>query len=424
MFHVRNMYMSSIAYVVFTLTDGGARTIVLLHAHQLGFNAIEIALMFALYELMGVATNLAGGFFGSQHGLRFTVMLSLVLQLVGFTALACTGTVFGELKDATDSVRFEAFWWIASCQALNGIAKDLMKLAGKSTPKLVTGPNENSKLFKLVAYLTGMKNSMKGLGYFVGGLLLAGTGYVGALAIMGGFIAILAPFSWIYLDSDLGIAKKRPKCSQVFNKNRNVNILSGARFFLFGSRDIWFEVAAPLFLAAAPLDWSDGSVGGFMAGYTIIYGQFQALTATAFKTEKLKRNPNNRDVVILAMICAVLPAALGGLLYVIRDHITATQVVLIMGVALYAIVFAANSSVHSFMIVLYSNRDKVAMDLGFYYMANAGGRLVGTVASGFVFYHTKSEYGLSVCLWISSAFLLGAALVSMLLDKPQQETSV
>lgn len=403
-----NLYVSSISYSVFTLTDGAARTIVLLHANALGFNAIEIALMFALYELMGVITNVVGGFWGTQVGIRKSILAALILQVIGFIGLALIGTVFGDLENATGNTRLEAFWWIAINQALNGTAKDLMKISGKAVPKLVTTQGDDVRLFKLVSWLTGAKNAMKGVGFFLGGLLLWGVGYVGALAIMIALIGVLILPSWWYIEKTLGISKKKAKVKEVFQKGWNVNVLSLARFFLFGSRDIWFEVAAPIFLADQ-VDWADFSVGAFMAGYTIIYGQFQAATASAFKSKKANRSPNAIDVFRLALFLCIIPGSLGGILYATRQNTTVLQIVLILGLGIFAVFFAANSAVHSYMIVRYSNRDKVAMDLGFYYMANAGGRLFGTVISGFVFHYTKDEFGLSVCLWISSAFLIGAA---------------
>ena len=357
--NVRNMYACSISYIIFTMTDGAARMLVLLHANTLGFNPIEIALMFALYEVMGIVTNLYGGFMGSQYGLRTTLLFSLLLQCIGLVALAYTKYVFGALEHAAGKTRWQAFVWIALCQAFNGCAKDLMKLGGKSSPKLVTPAGDNNRLFQLVAYLTGMKNTMKGFGFFLGGILLSTTGYRGALWTLTGFIIVLLPICLMYIDKTLGMSNNRPTCAEVFQKPHNVQVLSCARFFLFGSRDVWFEIAAPLYLADA-MGWESFSVGAFMAGYTIIYGQFQALATKLFKRKDVVRSPGTTDVQTLASVLCIIPGLLGLLLYCIRSYDIATQVFLICGIALYAIVFAVNSSVHSYMIVKFSNRDKVS----------------------------------------------------------------
>ena len=94
--------------------------------------------------------------------------------------------------------------------------------------------------------------------------------------------------------------------------------------------------------------------------------------------------------------------------------------VLIAGLILFGIAFAINSALHSYLILAYSDFDKVAMNVGFYYMANAAGRLMGTVMSGWAY----QVYGLQGCLWISAGFVLAAALLSFKLPElPEHQAS-
>ncbi|CAB1108883.1 unnamed protein product [Ectocarpus sp. CCAP 1310/34] len=346
---MRNLYTAAMSYNGYTVTDGALRLIVLLHAADLGFNAIEIAFMFSAYEVAGVFTNLFGGVAGSKYGLRFTLLTSLVLQIVCLSALTQTEPVLGDLKEATPgNTRYlEATIYITAWQALAGVAKDLMKLTGKATPKLVTKEGAEGRLFRVVAWLTGMKNALKGFGSFLGALLVAQIGYVKSLWILVGICAFFVPVGIFGMDRGLGVSDERKTdWNRLFRKGRNVNVLSAARFFLFGSRDVWFEIGLPLFLRAE-LGWKRELVGLIMAG-----------------------------------------------------------------------LFAVNSSVHSYLIVSYSNKDKVAMDLGFYYMANAMGRLIGVLVGGFLYHYTSDDFGLSMCLVVACPFLVAAAAISYHLPGP------
>jgi predicted MFS family arabinose efflux permease len=87
--------------------------------------------------------------------------------------------------------------------------------------------------------------------------------------------------------------------------------------------------------------------------------------------------------------------------------------ILIWGLMLFGALFAINSSLHSYLIVSYADEDGVSLDVGFYYMANAMGRLIGTVLSGWVY----QVYGMAACLWISAAFIALAALISIKLPR-------
>ena len=136
----------SSSYLLFTITDGAVRMVVLLHANAKGFTALEVAAMFSLYELAGVATNLAAGIAGDRYGLRATLLAGLVLQLAGFAML---------LGWSDDFERTTAIAYVTLAQMLCGIAKDLTKLGGKTVTKLVTPDEQESRLFKLVSLVTG-----------------------------------------------------------------------------------------------------------------------------------------------------------------------------------------------------------------------------------------------------------------------------
>jgi len=433
-----NLAVSAFAYNCLTLTDGASRMIVLLHASDLGFDAVEIAIMFVLYEVAGVVTNLVGGVYGARRGMRWLLLSGIALQILGLALLCFVEPIFGNLAIASSSMRWKATVFITVVQALLGVAKDLMKIQGKATPKLVTKSGDDERLFKLVAWLTGAKNSTKGVGHFVGSALVGVAGYIPALSVCIAVLVIPIPFAILYMDADLGKGfggrvKGLKGLIAVFKKGFNVNVLSAARFFLFSARDVWFEVPAPLFLKG-PLGWTDSTVGVFMAGYIIIYGQFQASTTKVFKRKGGERTPQSGHVWKLASAVATISVLVGVALYAAQGggtyepfvdrnissssdvsysfSTTTISAILITGLAIYAAVFAFNSAVHSYLIVKYSNKDKVAADLGFYYCANAGGRLIGTLISGFLYQKTIEDFGLSVCLWVSSGFLGAAALVS------------
>jgi MFS family permease len=90
--------------------------------------------------------------------------------------------------------------------------------------------------------------------------------------------------------------------------------------------------------------------------------------------------------------------------------------VVVLGLIAFGVIFALNSAVHSYLILSYADRHKVSMNVGFYYMANAGGRLTGTVLSGLLY----QWEGLVACLWASVAFVLVAGLLSLLLPSDRE----
>lgn len=376
------------AYWGFTLTDGALRMLVLLHFHTLGYSPFSIALLFLFYEVFGVVTNLLGGWIGARMGLRVTLYAGLALQVAALLMLAgldAGWTAGGQVA------------WVMISQAVSGIAKDLTKMSSKSAVKLLAADGSSSSLFKWVAVLTGSKNALKGVGFFLGGVLLTALGFVGALLAMAGALGAVLMASMAGLSGDLGRAKEKAKFAHLLSKTREINILSAARFFLFGARDVWFVVALPVFLADVA-HWSFTEVGGFLAVWVIGYGAVQSVAP------KLAPAPHGGTAYRLALALAAIPAAIS----IALGGGFSPVLVVAAGLLIFGVVFAVNSAVHSYLILHYSDHDKVALNVGFYYMANAGGRLSGTVLSGAMY----QAWGLSGCLWASAAFVLAAAVIS------------
>ncbi|WP_351075396.1 organoarsenical effux MFS transporter ArsJ [Shewanella sp. CAL98-MNA-CIBAN-0140] len=377
-------------YWAFTLTDGALRMLVVLYFHQLGYSPLNIAMLFLFYEIFGVITNLIGGWLGARLGLNNTMNIGLGLQIVALAML----TVPADMLTVV---------YVMAAQALSGIAKDLNKMSAKSAIKTLVPADAEGKLYQWVALLTGSKNALKGVGFFLGGVLLTGLGFRGAIMLMATLLGIVWLFSLVTLKDDLGKAKNKPKFKDIFSKSQAINLLSAARMFLFGARDVWFVVALPVFLATT-FGWDHWWVGGFMASWVIGYGIVQSI-APYFTGKRQGKVPSGRAAFAWASYLLLIPAAIALTLHF--DFYI--QVTLIAGLLLFGAVFAINSSLHSYLIVSYASSDGVSLDVGFYYMANAMGRLMGTVLSGWVF----QEYGLEACLWISSSFVALAALISL-----------
>ncbi|HEY3808142.1 MAG TPA: organoarsenical effux MFS transporter ArsJ [Kofleriaceae bacterium] len=391
---IRNYALVTAAYWAFTLTDGALRMLVLLHFHALGYTPVELAFLFVFYEFFGVVTNLVGGFIAARLGLRATLLGGLALQVFALLMLALLDPTWGRALSVA---------YVMSAQALSGIAKDLTKMSAKSAIKVLVPKGEDSSLFKWVSVLTGSKNALKGVGFFLGGLLLGLLGFRGSLVAMAAGIFVTLAFSTVSLPREIGKAKGKPKFSQMFSKNRSVNLLSAARFFLFGARDIWFVVGVPVFLATR-FEWGFMEVGGFLAAWVIGYGVVQSITPLLIKRFTGGHAPQGRSATVLAFLLAVV---IGGVVVGLHEGVRA-DVLLVVGLGLFGVVFAINSAVHSYLILAYSDGDKVTMNVGFYYMANAGGRLAGTVLSGVMYEQT----GLTGCLLASVAFALAAALLA------------
>ena len=390
---LRNYFVVTGGYWGFTITDGAIRMLVVLYFYQLGYSAFEVAMLFLFYEFFGVVTNLAGGWVAARMGLNVTMHIGMAMQVVALALLT--------VPDAWLSVPYVMF-----AQALSGIAKDLNKMSAKASVKLMLPQDADAqpRLFKWVAVLTGSKNALKGAGFFIGAALLSLAGFRNALLILAGSLLLVLVVTFILLPGDIGKTKAKPKFTQMFSKSAEINWLSAARFFLFGARDVWFVVGLPVYLYSV-LGWEFMQVGGFLALWVIGYGFVQA-SAPKLLREKAS-GPDGATARLWALLLALVPAAIALALMFGVDPAWS----LIVGLALFGIVFAINSAVHSYLILAYSDHDKVALNVGFYYMANAGGRLMGTVLSGGVY----QLWGLTGCLWWSVGFVLAAALLSFAL---------
>ncbi|MCG9695508.1 organoarsenical effux MFS transporter ArsJ [Shewanella sp. Isolate11] len=393
-------------YWAFTLTDGALRMLVVLHFHQLGYSPLSIAMLFIFYEFFGVVTNLVGGYLGARLGLNRTMNIGLGLQVVALGMLL-----------------FPSAWltvaWVMAAQAVSGIAKDLNKMSAKSSVKMLVAKGEEGRLYKYIAMLTGSKNALKGAGFFLGGALLALLGFQGAIALMAGLLCLVWLLSIIKLKQDLGKAKNKPKFSEMFSKSRAINILSAARMCLFSARDVWFVVALPVYLASQ-FGWDHTAVGGFLALWVIGYGAVQSI-APSLTGKKAGKVPDGRSALFWAGLLTLIPAVIALMMqYFNGDSTTgaaSAEATLLIGLLLFGVVFAVNSSLHSYLIVSYASDDGVSLDVGFYYMANALGRLLGTILSGWVY----QVYGLIACLWISAALLGLTVVISIWLPRRSNE---
>ncbi|MFB2638098.1 organoarsenical effux MFS transporter ArsJ [Shewanella bicestrii] len=402
---VRQYLLITFNYWSFTLTDGALRMLVVLHFHDLGYTPFAIAMLFLFYEIFGVVTNLVGGYLGARLGLNRTMNLGLGMQVLALGMLL--------VPAASLPLWLAGVPWVMAAQALSGIAKDLNKMSAKSAIKLLVPKGEQGRLYHWVALLTGSKNALKGAGFFLGGALLAGLGFNMAIAAMMAVLALVWLMSLALLKKDLGKAKNKPKFTEIFSKSRSVNILSAARLFLFAARDVWFVVALPVYLASQ-WGWDHWAVGGFLALWVIGYGIVQTLApkitgASKVEAGTLQRIPDGYTALVWSTLLAFIPALIALCLYL--DF--SPQLSLILGLMLFGGLFAINSSLHSYLIVSYASEEAVSLDVGFYYMANAMGRLVGTVLSGWVY----QSYGLVACLWISTAFIATTVLISIKLPR-------
>jgi len=388
---LRNYALVTGGYWAFTLTDGALRMLVLLHFNRLGYSPVAIAFLFLAYELMGVLTNLLGGWAGARHGLNRTLVAGLGLQVVTLAALTAQQPSWA---------RWQSVTYVMGLQALSGVAKDLTKMSSKSAVKTVAG---DGSLFRLVAVLTGSKNALKGVGFFLGSVLLAGLGYDGALWAMAGVLTVVVAVLLVALNEDIGRAKRKPPLRSVLSKSTAINRLSAARFFLFGSRDIWFVVAVPVFLAER-LGWADQAVGGFLAAWVIGYGIVQSSAPRL-----LTAGGRAPDEVRAAREWAMALGAVSAVIAVLVAFDIEPTAAVVGGLIVFGVVFALNSSLHSFLVLAYSSDDEVALDVGFYYSANAAGRLVGTLLSGVLYLWG----GLPAALWGSTGFVVLTWLLTL-----------
>jgi predicted MFS family arabinose efflux permease len=385
---VQQQYLTiTLSYWAFTLSDGALRMLVLFFFHGLGYSPLELASLFILYEFFGILTNLYGGWLATRIGLNTALHIGLGLQIVALGMLTVDASILG-------------ITYVMIAQAISGVAKDLNKMSAKSSIKLLVSDHQKTKLYRWVALLTGSKNSLKGLGFFLGGFLMATLGFANSLFVLMALLAITLLLSLIFLHSQT--TSYKPKFTETLSKSRDINLLSAARFFLFGSRDIWFVVALPVFLQSQ-LQWTHLQVGSFMACWVIGYGMVQAL-APKITANNQQQAPSSSELTSWVARLALIPALIAGVMAYGLDP----AMVLIIGLLIYGGVFAINSSIHSFLIVAFSKRDSVSTDVGFYYMANAAGRLTGTLLSGLIY----QQYGLAACLAVSSIMVIVSVLLS------------
>lgn len=391
--NVGRIVFFTIPYMGFELTDGAIRMLVVLHFHTLGFNPFQIAALFLLYEIAGVVTNFIGGWLAANFGLEKILIFGLFTQVVAMMMMT--------LSDAYLSV-----WYVMFAQGLSGMAKDLVKVSSKTSIKLMLPDGENTALFKWVSIITGSKNALKGIGFLLGGIMMSTIGLQFSMALMALVLGVSTFLLIPMLPKALGKAKKKVKAKSLFAKAKAINILSMARFFLFGSRDVWFTIGLPVFLQEA-VGWSYPAVAGFMATWIVGYGLAQSLVSRVFSGDQLAVSMGHTSVALWTGALTIFPIAIVAALSAGLDP----SVVLITGLMGYGLFFAVNSIIHSYLVLLYSDRDKAAADVGFYYMANACGRLVGTLMSGWVY----QTHGLMGCLVWSALFLSTASFISLLL---------
>jgi len=388
--NLRQYLIVTACYWAFTLTDGALRMLVVLYFHNLGYSPLEVASLFLLYELFGVVTNLFGGWLAAHKGLNLTMKLGLGLQIIALCMLLLPSSLL-------------TIAYVMVAQALSGIAKDLNKMSAKSSIKTLVPDQAHGKLYRWVAIMTGSKNTLKGVGFFLGAALLAAFGFqaaVGAMAVMLFLVLIISMRS---LQEEMGRKPFKPKFKELLSKSQRINLLSAARFFLFGSRDIWFVVALPVYLQSH-LDWGHLQVGALLACWIIAYGLVQSISPVITGSLS-KHTPNGRTAFYWALPLIIITSILAW-----YGHISLLPSNgLVMALLIFGAFFAINSSVHSYLIVAYAEREGVSLDVGFYYMANAAGRLVGTLLSGYIY----QQYGFAACLFGSSLFILAAALISL-----------
>ena len=378
----RKFICISLPYLIFTITDGALRILTILAFHHLGFSPFQIASLFILYEVAGIFTNFLGGWIGSNVGLNKTLIAGLIAQVVALSLLAVNESLLSVV-------------YVMIVQGLSGIAKDLIKVSSKSSVKAIVAVGNHTLLFKFVAFLTGSKNTLKGLGFLLGGVMLSAIGFQISMISMASVLGLTTLLSISCLPKKLGEAKTKTSFMGLFSKSRQINVLSIARFFLFGSRDIWFVIGLPIFLQTS-LNWSFEKTSGFLALWIVGYGIAQTLVPLILNGKKLTETMGKRSLSLWTGILILFPSGIA--LSVMFD--VEVEKFILFGLLSYGLFFAINSIIHSYLVLSYSSDDNVSTDVGFYYMANAMGRLVGTLLSGWTF----QSYGFSGALWASVVF--------------------
>ncbi len=392
----RNYAIVTAAYWGFTLTDGALRMLVLLHFFRLGYSPFTLAFLFLLYEAAGIGANLIGGWLATRFGIARMLAVGLATQILGFLLLSAVAPDWGAVLSVA---------WVVVAQGVCGVAKDLTKTASKSAIKLTAG-DASGRLFKWTAFFTGSKNAMKGAGFFLGGLLLDVLGFRGALWAMAAALALVLAGVVLALPPLMGKAKASRSARELFAKNRGINLLAAARIFLFGARDVWFVVGLPVFLYAN--GWTFTMVGGFLALWTIGYGVIQASAPALVRRSADGLSAEVPAARAWSLALATVPALLAAMML---GGLPGAAFYVPVGLCVFGVLFAVNSSVHSYLVLAYAGSEKAAEDVGFYYAANAAGRFAGTLLSGLLY----AWAGLVACLLGAALMLAACWLVTLAL---------
>ncbi len=392
----RNYAIVTSAYWGFTLTDGALRMLVLLHFYKLGYTPFALAFLFLLYEAAGIAANLIGGWLATRYGIARMLMVGLSTQITGFLLLSALSPDWSPTLSVV---------WVVLSQGVCGVAKDLTKTASKSAIKLTAG-EAAGQLFKWVAWFTGSKNAMKGIGFFLGGVLLEVLGFQGALWLMAALLVLVLAAVAVFVPRLMGKRKASQSAKELFAKSRGINLLAAARVVLFGARDVWFVVGVPVFLYAS--GWSRPMVGGFLALWTIAYGVVQALAPHLVRRSSDGLSKEVPAARLWSALLALVTLALTLAVALQMDHL---EWIVVVGLGIFGFAFAVNSSVHSYLVLAYAGSEKAAEDVGFYYAANAAGRFMGTLLSGLLY----QWGGLLYALLGSAVMLITCWLVTLAL---------
>ena len=388
------------AYWAFMLTDGALRMLVLLHFHTLGFSPVQLAYLFVLYEIAGVVTNLSAGWIAARFGLTATLYAGLSLQVAALLALAQLDPAWG----VTVSVVF-----VMLIQGASGVAKDLAKMSSKSAVKILA-PADASGLFRWVAVLTGSKNAVKGFGFLIGAAVLGLFGFVPSILTMAAILFIILIGVIGGMPKGLPAGRKDAKFREILSGNGNINWLSLARLFLFGARDVWFVVGIPIYFYAVLSNGSEAGdrqafflIGTFMAAWTVLYGVVQSMAPRILgKAKSLSNTGLIAQARHWTAALILIPATLAALVWITPNPSLTLTGAIVFGLLIFGAIFAVTSSLHSYLILSFTDAKRVTMDVGFYYMANAAGRLVGTVLSGAMY----QLGGLALCL-ATAAIMIG-----------------
>lgn len=391
---IRNYAIVTASYWGFTLTDGALRMLVLLHFYKLGYSPFTLAFLFLLYEFAGIIANLIGGWLATRFGIARMLTVGLATQITGFLLLSALSQDWAAALSVA---------WVVLAQGVCGVAKDLTKTASKSAIK-ITASDIPGQLFRWVAWFTGSKNAMKGVGFFLGGLLLDTLGFRESLWVMAAALGVILVSAVLSLPPMMGKSKASTSAKEFFAKNNGINLLAAARIGLFGARDVWFVVGVPVFLYST--GWTFTMVGTFLALWTIAYGIVQAAAPTMIRRSEDGLSSEVPAARLWSWLLAVVPCALAALVFINVAHL---EWVVVAGLAVFGVAFAINSSVHSYLILAYAGSEKAAEDVGFYYAANAAGRFIGTLLSGLLY----ELGGITLALSGSAAMLVLCWLVTL-----------